>query len=58
MSATLKHLTLVLEFSQGQYQATCGCGWTSTISYFEEVDLLRAMHAHAVVAFKSYKSAI
>jgi hypothetical protein len=56
MTVTTKHLTLVLEFSKGQHQATCACGWTSTISFYEEVDLLRALHAHAVVTFKSYQT--
>jgi len=56
MAVTTKHLTLVLEFSKGHYQATCACGWTTTISFYEEVDLLRAMHAHAVVTFGSYQT--
>jgi hypothetical protein len=56
MRVETEHLTLVLEFSRGQYQASCACGWTSTITFYEEADLLRAMHAHAVVTFKSYQN--
>ena len=56
MSQETQHLSLVLEFSKGLFQATCACGWISTITYFEEADLLRAMHAHAVVTFGSYQT--
>jgi hypothetical protein len=39
----------------GQFhQALCTCGWMSLIGEKEEVDLLRAMHAHAVVTFGAY----
>jgi hypothetical protein len=56
MSETgLRHANLTCEVEGGFFQAYCACGWSSTISYFEEVDLLRAMHAHAVVAFRSYR---
>jgi hypothetical protein len=58
MTVRTKHLTLVLEFSKGHFQATCACGWSSTITFYEEADLLRAMHAHAVVTFKSYQNLI
>jgi hypothetical protein len=44
-----------LEFGKDFYQAFCSCGWTSTISFFEEVDLLRALHAHASLIFSSYR---
>jgi hypothetical protein len=50
----LKHVNFVLPIDQKSFQAICGCGWTSTINYFEHVDLLRAMHAHAVVTFQAY----
>ena len=50
----LKHANTVLRFEKSLYQAVCACGWTSSIDYFEAVDLLRAMHAHAVVTFGSY----
>jgi hypothetical protein len=56
MTVRTKHLTLVLEFSKGHFQATCACGWSSTITFYEEADLLRAMHAHAVVTFASYQT--
>ena len=51
----LKHVNSVLHFDRGYYQAFCACGWSSSIDYFEAVDLLRAMHAHAVATFGSYQ---
>jgi hypothetical protein len=56
MRVETEHITLVLEFSKGHFQANCACGWSSTITFYEEADLLRAMHAHAVVTFKSYQN--
>jgi hypothetical protein len=50
----LKHVNGVLNFDRGYYQAFCTCGWSSSIDYFEAVDLLRAMHAHAVATFPGY----
>jgi hypothetical protein len=50
----LKHVHGVLQFDRGHYQAFCTCGWSSSIDYYEAVDLLRAMHAHAVATFESY----
>jgi len=50
-----KHVNLLLAVTRSHYQAVCSCGWTSTISFYEEVDLLRAMHAHAFVTFESYQ---
>ena len=56
MSETgLRHANVVCEVEGGYHQAYCACGWSSTIGLFEEVDLLRAMHAHAVVTFGSYR---
>jgi hypothetical protein len=49
-----KHTNAVLNFDKGLFQAFCACGWSSSIDFFEAVDLLRAMHAHAVVTFGSY----
>jgi hypothetical protein len=45
-----EHVNVVLNLSGKYYQAVCTCGWTSSTSYFEEIDLLRAIHAHEVVA--------
>ena len=45
-----EHVNVVLHLSGKYYQAVCTCGWTSSTSYFEEIDLLRAIHAHEVVA--------
>jgi hypothetical protein len=50
-----QHITLLLNYAKGLYQGVCTCGWSSTIGAFEEADLLRAMHAHAVVTFQSYR---
>ena len=56
MSSTdLRHANLIFEVSNGGFQAVCACGWSSTISFFEEVDLLRALHAHASATFRSYQ---
>ena len=49
-----EHVSCVLEIGSGLFQSMCGCGWSSTINYYEHVDLLRAMHAHAVVTFGVY----
>jgi hypothetical protein len=53
---TSDHSGSVFEAEGGYFQALCACGWLSTISYLEEVDLLRAMHAHAYATFKSYQN--
>ena len=50
-----KHISGLFKFEGSQFQAICSCGWLSTISFLEEVDLLRAMHAHAYATFKSYQ---
>jgi len=49
-----EHVNTVLTMGPKLYQAVCACGWSSTIGYYEHVDLLRAMHAHAVVTFGAY----
>jgi len=49
-----EHVNAVLKFDSKLFQAVCACGWSSTIGYYEHVDLLRAMHAHAVVTFGAY----
>ena len=49
-----EHVNTVLKFDSKLFQAVCACGWSSTIGYYEHVDLLRAMHAHAVVTFGAY----
>ena len=56
MDTKTTHSSVVLEIATNLYQATCICEWSSTISYYEEVDLLRAMHAHAVVTFSTYRN--
>jgi len=48
------HISSVFGVKVNQYQAVCACGWLSAIQYYEHVDLLRAMHAHAVVTFGAY----
>jgi hypothetical protein len=53
---SIDHSGSVLDAEGGFFQALCVCGWLSTVSYFEEVDLLRAMHVHAHATFKSYQN--
>lgn len=48
---SLHHRTGVFEADASYFQAICSCGWLSTISFLEEVDLLRALHAHQVIVF-------
>ncbi len=50
------HSGSVFEAEGGFFQALCVCGWLSIVSYFEEVDLLRAMHVHAHATFRSYQN--
>lgn len=54
--ADKEHVALVLEFSGSLFQAICACGWSSSITYFEAADLLRAIHIHEVVSFKSARN--
>jgi len=49
------HVGALFAVSGGFYQSLCTCGWLSTISTLEEVDLLRAMHIHAHATFRSYQ---
>jgi hypothetical protein len=49
------HSGSVFEAEGEFFQALCICGWLSTVTYFEEVDLLRALHLHFYATFKSYK---
>jgi hypothetical protein len=46
-----KHRTALLEAEGDFFQALCLCGWMTKTSFKEEVDLLRAIHAHDVVVF-------
>ena len=50
-----EHITLLLNYSKQLYQGVCTCGWTSTIGSLEDTDLMRAMHAHAVVTFSRFQ---
>jgi hypothetical protein len=45
------HKTGVFDVEGNYYQGICSCGWLSTVSYLEEVDLLRALHAHQIAVF-------
>ena len=49
-----QHVSTVLHLSGEHYQSFCACGWSSTIHELEHVDLLRAMHVHAMVTFEAY----
>jgi hypothetical protein len=46
-----KHISALLEAEGVYFQALCSCGWLSTVSFKEEVDLLRALHIHQMVVF-------
>lgn len=45
------HDTALLEAEGDAFQALCLCGWVSRVSFKEEVDLIRAIHAHDAVVF-------
>ena len=51
MVMSVCHKTDVFDVEGCYFQAMCSCGWLSTISFIEEVDLLRALHAHQVAIF-------
>ena len=45
------HNTGFFDVEGSYFQAICSCGWLSAISFIEEVDLLRALHAHQIAVF-------
>ena len=45
------HANAVFDVEGNYFQAICACGWVSTVSFLEEVDLLRALHAHFIVVY-------
>ena len=40
------HTTALVEAEGDFFQALCLCGWVSSVSFMEETDLMRALHAH------------
>jgi hypothetical protein len=40
------HATALVETEGAYFQALCLCGWVSSVSFLEETDLIRALHAH------------
>jgi len=46
-----EHANAVFDVEGNYFQAICACGWVSTVSFLEEVDLLRALHAHFIAAY-------
>ena len=40
------HTTALVEADGTFFQALCLCGWVSSVSFMEETDLIRALHAH------------
>ena len=48
---TNEHANAVFDVEDTYFQAICACGWVSTVSFLEEVDLLRALHAHFIVVY-------
>jgi len=47
------HVSAVFESDGAYFQAICECGWYSATSLIEEVDLLRALHAHKETVLKT-----
>jgi len=47
-----EHSSVLVPVSDGLFQAICMCGWLSQTSFEEEVDLLRAIHAHDAAVFR------
>ena len=45
------HVSEVLHVNGRVYQGFCTCGWASGVTFYEEADLLRAMHAHEFAVF-------
>jgi hypothetical protein len=46
-----EHANAVFDVEGTYFQAICACGWVSTVSFLEEVDLLRALHAHFIAVY-------
>jgi hypothetical protein len=40
------HATALVQAEGDFFQALCLCGWVSSVSFMEETDLIRALHAH------------
>ena len=40
------HSTALVQAEGAFFQALCMCGWVSSVSFMEETDLIRALHAH------------
>jgi hypothetical protein len=40
------HTTALVQAEGAFFQALCLCGWVSSVSFMEETDLIRALHAH------------
>jgi hypothetical protein len=47
-----EHSSVLAPVEDGLFQAICMCGWVSQTSFEEEVDLIRAIHAHDAVVFR------
>ena len=46
-----EHANAVFDVEGTYFQAICACGWVSTVSFLEEADLLRALHAHGIAVY-------
>ena len=53
---SFSHNTGVFDVEGSYFQAICSCGWLSATSFIEEVDLLRALHAHQIAVFGEVKA--
>ena len=45
------HANAVFDVEGTYFQAVCACWLVSTVSFLEEVDLLRALHAHWIAVY-------
>jgi hypothetical protein len=49
-----EHANALFDVEGIYFQAICACGWVSTISFLEEVDLLRALHAQGIAVYGEF----
>jgi len=48
---SIEHGNALFDVEGTYFQAICACGWVSIVSFLEEVDLLRALHAHGIAVY-------
>ena len=47
-----EHSSVLVPVGDDLFQALCMCGWLSQTSFEQEVDLIRAIHAHDEFVFR------